>query len=477
MRKTFLSHLFLVVLLNLLVKPLAIFGIDAQVQNEVGAAEYGFYFSLLNFTYLFNILLDFGISNFNIKYMAQYPHLARNYIGKILPLRLILFVIYLAFSLILAFSFGYNEKQFQVLYILLFNQFIISVILYLRSYFSGLLYLKIDILLSVLDKLLLIFLVGYFIYFDHSKAITITEFVLYQTITLFLTLILALILLVLKIGLPIIKWHWSFCWLILKKSFPYALLIVLMMLYNRVDSVMIERVMQNGKYQAGIFAQAFRLLDAFFMFAMLFSNLLFPLFSKLIQNKSETKLLLFTASNILIPGAFILAACCFVDWEFLMNLFYENQVHDSGKVFQILMLSFIPMCLSLLFGTLLTVNGNLKFLNWVSVAGIVSNIGFNFIFIPKYGALGATYTSLVTQSVVAISQFFYVYKHFNFQFNSNLFLKYLFLILILIGIALVHQIFKLNFLASISMLTIGFIYVLAAKLFDWKSIPLLLKKE
>ena len=52
MRKTFLSHLFLIVLLNLLVKPLAIFGIDAQVQNEVGAAEYGFYFSLLNFTML-----------------------------------------------------------------------------------------------------------------------------------------------------------------------------------------------------------------------------------------------------------------------------------------------------------------------------------------------------------------------------------------------------------------------------------------
>ena len=59
MRLKFFSHLILMVLLNLLVKPIAIFGIDAQVQNVVGAEEYGIYFSLLNFTYLFNIFLDF----------------------------------------------------------------------------------------------------------------------------------------------------------------------------------------------------------------------------------------------------------------------------------------------------------------------------------------------------------------------------------------------------------------------------------
>ena len=82
------------VLLNLLVKPIAIFGIDAAVQNRVPAEDYGIYFSLLNFSFLFNILLDLGINNFTTKNVAQYPEMASKYLGKVLGFRFILFILY-----------------------------------------------------------------------------------------------------------------------------------------------------------------------------------------------------------------------------------------------------------------------------------------------------------------------------------------------------------------------------------------------
>jgi hypothetical protein len=47
MQKKFLSNLALILVLNLLIKPFAIFGIDATIQNRIGAQEYGLYFSLL----------------------------------------------------------------------------------------------------------------------------------------------------------------------------------------------------------------------------------------------------------------------------------------------------------------------------------------------------------------------------------------------------------------------------------------------
>ena len=59
MQKQFLSNLIITILLNLLVKPVALFAIDASVQNRVGEAEYGLYFTLLNLTVIFNIFLDF----------------------------------------------------------------------------------------------------------------------------------------------------------------------------------------------------------------------------------------------------------------------------------------------------------------------------------------------------------------------------------------------------------------------------------
>ena len=67
MQKKFLQNLIVMVVLNLLIKPYSIFFIDAEVQNRVGTSEYGFYFTLLNFSYLFNILLDIGTTNYNVK--------------------------------------------------------------------------------------------------------------------------------------------------------------------------------------------------------------------------------------------------------------------------------------------------------------------------------------------------------------------------------------------------------------------------
>ena len=98
-------------MLNLLIKPLAIFGIDASVQNRVGASAYGLYFSLLNLSFLFNILLDVGINNYTTKNIAQYPHLVGRYWGKIMSFRLILFFLYAALTLIMALIFGYDSNH------------------------------------------------------------------------------------------------------------------------------------------------------------------------------------------------------------------------------------------------------------------------------------------------------------------------------------------------------------------------------
>ena len=56
MQRKFLTNLGLMLFLNLLIKPVWIFAIDRNVQNVVGAMDYGFYFDLLNFSFLFNIL-------------------------------------------------------------------------------------------------------------------------------------------------------------------------------------------------------------------------------------------------------------------------------------------------------------------------------------------------------------------------------------------------------------------------------------
>ena len=81
MKKTLLSGLFWVLLANIIVKPFWILGIEVGVQNAVGTEMYGFYFSILNLTYIFNILLDLGVTNFNTRNIAQYPSLISKHLS------------------------------------------------------------------------------------------------------------------------------------------------------------------------------------------------------------------------------------------------------------------------------------------------------------------------------------------------------------------------------------------------------------
>ena len=129
MQKKFITNLILLLSLNLLVKPFWILGIDRTVQNIVGSENYGFYFAIFNFSFLFNILLDLGITNFNNRNIAQNNHLLNKYFSSIVILKLILGLVFIFIAFAVALIIGYDGEQLKFLGFLAFNQFLISFIL------------------------------------------------------------------------------------------------------------------------------------------------------------------------------------------------------------------------------------------------------------------------------------------------------------------------------------------------------------
>ena len=97
-QKDFIFNIILLIFLNLLIKPFWILGIDVGVQNSVGAENYGLYFAVFNFTYLFNMLLDMGITNFNNRNIARHQQLLHKHLSGIITLKLLLGVVYMASS-------------------------------------------------------------------------------------------------------------------------------------------------------------------------------------------------------------------------------------------------------------------------------------------------------------------------------------------------------------------------------------------
>ncbi len=84
----FYSSLTLLLLLNILIKPIWIFAIDRQVQNVVGTSEYGTYFSLLNFSMVLSFLLDWGVTSYFNRQLASDPQGFEAYAGKFFFIKL-----------------------------------------------------------------------------------------------------------------------------------------------------------------------------------------------------------------------------------------------------------------------------------------------------------------------------------------------------------------------------------------------------
>lgn len=442
MKRKFVTNLILLLTLNLLIKPFWILGIDRNVQNLVGDESYGMYFALFNFSLLLNILLDVGITNFNNKNIAQHNFLLKKHLSNIVGLKFMLAIVYAIFSLAVATIIGYDKFQIHLLFFLIFNQFLISFTLYLRSNISGLHLFRTDSILSVLDRSLMIIICSVLLFSDFFKShFTIEWFVYAQTVAYILTSLITLIIVLKKSGKIKIRFNPKFFVAFLRKSYPYALLILLMSFYNRIDGVMLERLLPEpfGKQQAGIYAQAFRLLDAVSMFGVLVAGLLLPIFAKMIKQREPLAPMIKLSFTFLYVTAIIVAVSS-VSYNFeIMDVLYHSNTEHSSEILGILMTGFIGIATTYVFGTLLTANGSMKQLNIMAFIGMAISVSLNLILIPRYQAFGSAYASLFTQIVTASAQVILATIVFKLKPDYLFIAKLLLFAAITIGLAFISK--------------------------------------
>lgn len=413
MKQTFISNLILIVGLNLLVKPLYLLVVESEIQNRVGAEEFGKYFALINFSFILNILLDLGTSNWNTRKIAQNEFVAQNQFAGMIALRLFLALIYLFIAFIVGWMLDYGKNELLMLGVLAFNQVLVSMILYFRSYLTGMHLFRHDSFISVLDRLLLLLFMATLlwghIFPDNRFRI---EWLIYgQTISYAITLLVAFIPVYTQ-GKRSFKKDDSFSMRnALNESFPFALLILLSMLGYRIDAILLERM--SGPREAGIYAMGFRFFEAVNMIAYLFAVLLLPIFTRMLKKNEDVTPLLQLGFKVLFTGASVVAfTACFFG-ETILTSIYDQNVSEAVPVFAWLMMSALFFSLQYLTGTLITASGHMKHMIVIAGIGMIYNIILNLFYIPQFGAVGAARASCFTQFIIFMAQAWYVVKHYH----------------------------------------------------------------
>lgn len=430
MRREFLLNLFFLLAINLLVKPLYLFGVDLPVQKHLGD-EYGLYFTLFSLSFFFQILSDWGIQAYSNSLFAPSPQLIGKYFPKIFWLKMLLLFALLPLGLALAMLLGYGGWTLFDFSALLLNQMLIMFIGFLRANIAALRAYRLDSFFSALDKILMLLFCGGLLF---SGYLNLSRFILAQTAAYLCTFLPALYYLHRRLPRA---WYWPrfdrvFIFWLLRKSSPYAIIILLMTTYSRIDGVLLGQL--SGKAEANAYAFAYRFLDALNMLGYLLAGLLMPMFGRLLRQGAALAKLFDLALRLVLVGSISFSICSLLYAPQLIELLLGYPAPYLAQVSRVLLLCLLPMSAIYVYGPLLTVGGQIHAMNKAFGLAILINIAGNSVAIPYYGALGAASVAFATQLWIVFAEAYLVYVHYRLADYRRL-LPQLFLFVLLAALS------------------------------------------
>jgi O-antigen/teichoic acid export membrane protein len=472
LKKEFIYNIFFLLTINLLVKPLYIFGVEATIHNQV--INYGLYFVFFNLVTQFQFINDPGIQNYNSIFIANNKSTINDYFPRLMGLKLFIFPVFSLIVLLAAMILGYDWRDYHLLFGVISMLFLMTLFFLLRTSMSAYEYYRVDTWLSSLDRFFLIIILGYFILTKYPMSLEL--FVWTQVACYSLCVLIAFyFLLKLKIDIKP-KIDFSFITTFLKDSWPYAIIILLTSVIAKVDGVMLERLSSDGLKIAGEYGTGIRFIDAANMFGVLFGGLLLPMFSNRLVSNESIQDVFALAYRLLLPLSLI-AGCTFYFYaNEVFGLIYKQELLNNLPAMKILLLSTIPILLSNAMGPIILATKRISTYNIVLSIAAIFMIISNYIFIPKYGIMASSIIELCTWSIILISLIFISQnsKAINFR-NDSLIPKS---ILIIIVTFLAYYTFTfVDLFWIVEMMLVPIIIVVIAFITKYFSIHEILKSK
>ena len=409
--KRLFANISLVVLLNLLVKPVWVL-MEMELQDQLGHEAWGLYAALLSLGYLMLTFADLGINQYATKTLSSEPQRLTEMFPVLFSAKIALTFFYPILMMGVGWALGYREEALYLLFLLCLVQGGNQLAQFFRANFQALQRFNTDAWLSVAERLVLIALtLGLF-----WLGLSLEGFVWARLLAVTLTIVLFYVLLSRSHGFLRPRWKLPMIREVVGLSLSFALMTILYSVHDKIDQVMIERL--AGSEESGLYAGAYRWLEAFSMYLWLVLPIFFARFAFYDKNILEQqRLLVFGQKITALPLIFVSLFVLFFG-EKLLFLFNESSPEQLATMLaclQVLFLTVLINSIFAIFSTLLTSTGHVKPVNYLIVGAIVMNIVLNFIFIPPYGAVASAWTTLASYALVNVAYTIYIQLRLDIQ--------------------------------------------------------------
>ncbi len=209
---------------------------------------------------------------------------------------------------------------------------------------------------------------------------------------------LTLAVLVWQLGLPFVPEQ---LWAFTRASLPFALSMLLTLLYERADVVIIGFWL--GEEQAGLYAPAVTLMSSLFLIPAALFGVLVPLWSRLyatrgraIWSSARTFLLGSSGLGLLMAGGVALLA------HPLIRLVYGDEFRAAGDVLVVLSAILFLRCLTFVAASLIVAVGRQQQRVVVQAMAAALNVGLNLALVQRVGIVGVAGVYVLSEAVLML---------------------------------------------------------------------------
>jgi len=188
----------------------------------------------------------------------------------------------------------------------------------------------------------------------------------------------------------LIQFNYIYCKSLLKQSWPMVLSSVMIVLYTRLDQVMIMNMM--GSADVAIFNVAIRISDSYLIVPSLLAASFYPYITKNV-NKENLQFYF----DIIFISALVTASLVLVLSPYIIPILFGPEYIKAIYVTNITVFSSLFSCLGGATTNYLIIINKSYLRIYRTIIGLFINIILNFFWIPKYGMIGAAYASLISQ--------------------------------------------------------------------------------
>ncbi|MEE0943638.1 flippase [Methanobrevibacter sp.] len=431
------------------------------IARYLGVSDYGILGFAISLTSILSILYDLGIGVHIIRHIATDYDSAPKYLGNAIPLKSIFSLIGFILILIVLILMKANEITIIISLLFAIEQIFKRFIDLLNGLFQAFEEGKYQgIGNTILNTLLLIFII---------LTIT-TDLGLYGiTISYIIANVIALIYEYYVLNKHIVKPKFeldkSFCKKITIAALPFAVSAVLYSIYYSIDVVMLSKMV--GNYATGIYNATYKLISVLTLFYSVYTAVIFPVMSRFFKNDEFLLLISFEKSIKYLMLAIIPLAIATMFYSLdIIQLIYGHKYDAASSVLSILIWTVCLLFVSGACNTLLNASHKEVTVTKIYAIAAMFNIILNLFMIPHFSYDGAAITTVLSDVLIVIIQFYVIYK-LGYKPNKKLYTDIIKIIIgsIILGIMLCFL--NLNMWAAIPVgIIIYFPIIYLLRLFD-----------